>query len=73
MPRSLPKPELPMLRLLPDLVVPALSLAFIGLVQGAGITDMIGEANIDATDERVGATLKRAHADAVAWIEDAAS
>jgi sulfate permease, SulP family len=37
-PRSLPWPELPVLRLVPALVVPALSLAFIGLVQGAGIS-----------------------------------
>ena len=37
-PRSLPLPEAPMLRLAPLLVVPALSLAFIGLVQGAGIS-----------------------------------
>ena len=31
-------PQLPALRFVPDLVVPALSLAFIGLVQGAGIS-----------------------------------
>jgi sulfate permease, SulP family len=37
-PRSLPWPELPLLRLVPALVVPAVSLAFIGLVQGAGIS-----------------------------------
>ena len=37
-PRSLPLPEAPLLRLVPLLVVPALSLAFIGLVQGAGIS-----------------------------------
>ncbi len=37
-PRSLPVPELPMLRLVPELIVPALSLAFIGLVQGAGVS-----------------------------------
>ncbi|MFN8034450.1 MAG: SulP family inorganic anion transporter [Acidimicrobiia bacterium] len=37
-PRSLPLPELPMLRLVPSLIVPALSLAFVGLVQGAGIS-----------------------------------
>jgi SulP family sulfate permease len=37
-PRSLPLPEAPMLRVVPLLVVPALSLAFIGLVQGAGIS-----------------------------------
>lgn len=37
-PSALPLPELPMLRLVPALVVPALSLAFVGLVQGAGIS-----------------------------------
>jgi SulP family sulfate permease len=37
-PRSLPLPAAPMLRLVPSLLVPALSLAFVGLVQGAGIS-----------------------------------
>jgi SulP family sulfate permease len=37
-PRSLPSPVLPSIRILPELVVPAVSLAFIGLVQGAGIS-----------------------------------
>ena len=37
-PDSLPTPELPLLRLVPALIVPALSLAFVGLVQGAGIS-----------------------------------
>ena len=37
-PRALPLPEAPMLRLVPSLVVPALSLAFVGLVQGAAIS-----------------------------------
>lgn len=37
-PRSLPRPQLPDLRLVPELLVPAASLAFIGLVQGAGIS-----------------------------------
>jgi len=35
---SLPTPELPLLRLVPVLIVPAVSLAFVGLVQGAGIS-----------------------------------
>jgi sulfate permease, SulP family len=35
---SLPSLELPQLRLVPTLVVPAVSLAFVGLVQGAGIS-----------------------------------
>jgi SulP family sulfate permease len=37
-PGSLPLPMLPDLSLVPALVVPALSLAFVGLVQGAGIS-----------------------------------
>lgn len=37
-PRSLPRPEWPTLRLVPVLLVPALSLAFVGLVQGASIS-----------------------------------
>ena len=43
-PRALPLPQAPMLRLVPSLVVPALSLAFVGLIQGvAG-----GERALDA-------------------------
>ncbi len=37
-PRSLPRPVAPDLRLIPSLLVPALSLAFVGLVQGAAIS-----------------------------------
>lgn len=37
-PRNLPTPELPMLSLVPVLILPALSLAFVGLVQGASIS-----------------------------------
>jgi sulfate permease, SulP family len=37
-PRSLPLPQVPMLGLVPSLLVPALSLTFVGLVQGAGIS-----------------------------------
>ena len=37
-PTALPTPVAPSLRMVPALIVPALSLAFIGLVQGAGIT-----------------------------------
>ncbi len=36
-PRSLPLPGAPMLRLVPSLLIPAASLAFVGLVQGAAI------------------------------------
>jgi hypothetical protein len=34
-----------------------------------GITARIGADNVYTGDERVGATLKCAHADALAWIE----
>ena len=37
-PRSLPRPVLPILSVVPGLLIPAFSLAFIGLVQGAGIS-----------------------------------
>jgi SulP family sulfate permease len=37
-PRRLPAPVLPLLGVIPDLIIPALSLAFVGLVQGAGIS-----------------------------------
>ena len=34
-----------------------------------GVTDLIGSENIYSGDERVAATLKRAYADAMTWIE----
>lgn len=37
-PNRLPAPMLPLFGAIPDLIVPALSLAFVGLVQGAGIS-----------------------------------
>jgi SulP family sulfate permease len=37
-PGSLPRPALPPLGVIPSLVLPALSLAFVGLVQGAGVS-----------------------------------
>jgi SulP family sulfate permease len=37
-PRSLPAPKLPVLADIPALIVPAISLAFVGLVQGAGVS-----------------------------------
>jgi sulfate permease, SulP family len=37
-PSSLPRPEFPPLAVVPSLVIPALSLAFVGLVQGASIS-----------------------------------
>lgn len=46
-PSALPTPELPDLSVVPALIVPALSLAFIGLVQGAGVS--AGFPNPDGT------------------------
>jgi len=40
-------------------------------LRAAGVTDVIGAEDIYTGDERVGATLKRAYADATAWIESA--
>jgi sulfate permease, SulP family len=40
-PASLPRPVLPELRLLPVLLLPAVSLAFVGLVQGAAISQTV--------------------------------
>lgn len=40
-PSSLPAPMLPSLALVPGLIIPALSLAFVGLVQGASITGSV--------------------------------
>ncbi len=37
-PNALPTPVAPSLRLMPELLVPAFSLAFVGLVQGAGVS-----------------------------------
>jgi len=34
-----------------------------------GVADLVGPEGIYTGDERVGATLKRAYADAAAWIE----
>jgi SulP family sulfate permease len=34
-----------------------------------GITDLVGAENVYPGDERVGATVKRAYADAAAWVE----
>ncbi len=33
-----------------------------------GVTDVVGPENIYTGNERIGGTLKRAHADATAWI-----
>ena len=44
-PRSLPLPQLPDLSLVPALLVPALSLVIIGLVQGAGISRTVTNAD----------------------------
>ena len=37
-PSGLPVPAVPLLSVIPDLIIPAISLAFVGLVQGAGIS-----------------------------------
>lgn len=37
-PSGLPVPALPLLSAVPDLIIPAIALAFVGLVQGAGIS-----------------------------------
>ncbi len=38
----------------------------------AGITELIGPENVYTGDERVGAALRRAHADAAAWVKSRA-
>jgi SulP family sulfate permease len=48
-PSSLPLPELPLFREIPRLIVPAASLAFVGLVQGAGVS--AGVPNPDGTPQ----------------------
>src|SRR4051794_1472157 len=56
-PGSLPLPQLPTLRLIPSLVVPALSLAFVGLVQGAAISASVPNpdgASPDASRDFIG-------------------
>lgn len=42
-PRSLPFVELPLMSEIPSLLIPALSLAFVGLVQGAGVSAGFGQ------------------------------
>jgi SulP family sulfate permease len=42
-PGSLPRPVLPALAAVPGLIIPALALTFVGLMQGAGITQSIPE------------------------------
>lgn len=49
-PRSLPLPVWPILGAVPALIIPAVSLAFIGLVQGAGISANFPEENGDYPD-----------------------
>ena len=39
-------------------------------LRATGVTDVIGADNIYTGDNRVGAALKHAYADATAWIED---
>jgi SulP family sulfate permease len=49
-PSSLPLPQLPMLAEIPSLLVPAASLAFVGLVQGAGVSAGMPNRDDSATD-----------------------
>ena len=42
-PSSLPRPMLPSLAAVPGLIIPALALTFVGLMQGAGITQSVPE------------------------------
>src|SRR5690242_6157955 len=56
-PRSLPAPLAPVLGLVPSLVIPPLSLAFVGLVQGAAISAAFpnpGGASPDASRDFIG-------------------
>lgn len=48
--QGLPPLTLPSVELAPELLVPAASLAFVGLVQGAGISAMYGKADGQRTD-----------------------
>jgi SulP family sulfate permease len=55
--QGLPPITLPSLSLAPELLVPAASLAFVGLVQGAGISSMYGRADgqrVDASRDFIG-------------------
>lgn len=49
-PDSLPRPVLPPLSAFPDLLIPALSLAFVGLIQGASITQSVPNPDGDYPD-----------------------
>lgn len=56
-PRALPLPQLPVLREIPSLLVPAAALAFVGLVQGAGVSAGFGNpdgAPSDASQDFIG-------------------
>ena len=50
------------------LVIVSANEAIQGQLRVTGITDLIGTDNVYSGDERVGASLERAHADAVGWI-----
>ena len=53
--RALPLPVLPDLASIPSLILPALSLAFVGLVQGAGVAAAVRDGNPpDASQDFVG-------------------
>ena len=52
------------------LVIVSASERIIEQLAVTGITDVIGEENVYPGDERVGATLARATADADAWVDE---
>jgi SulP family sulfate permease len=52
------------------LVIESASDQLLEQLRTAGVTDVVGPENIYRGNVRVGATLKRAHADATAWIGD---
>jgi sulfate permease, SulP family len=51
------------------LVIVSASERIIKQLRVTGIADVIGATNIYPGDDRVGATVKRAYADAVAWVD----
>src|SRR4030095_2888430 len=52
--RALPLPVLPDLASIPNLILPALSLAFVGLVQGAGVAAAVRDGDTRAPSQRFG-------------------
>jgi SulP family sulfate permease len=65
-PRSLPLPQAPLLRLVPVLILPALSLAFVGLVQGAAVSANFP--NLDGSSDTSGDFVGQGVANLVAGV-----